>query len=242
MKKILVASVLAGIFLLASGGADPVVCKMRIEVKDSEIINKEGANFIDVDHQVVIYLTKIKESSKYIMKNNTEETTQNNIPIKPEYDIPLDDEILQYAWEQGLQHDISYALLWAIAYQEGEFSITAYNDNNRNLTNDSGLMQINSSNVLKASKSLGYTIDRNNPFNSMDAAIWLITTIRDKYSYLGMNCETEIYFLVTAYNMGESNAIDWIENNGCQGWDYTDHVLQYKEMLERDGFISGRIK
>jgi len=239
MKKILIASVLAGIFLLASGGADPVVCKMRIEVKDSEIINKvkavEVGYFTEMDSELVKYLT-------YNTQEREVKIVKPSIPEKPEYDIPLDNVILEYAWQLGLENDISYALIWAMAYQEGEFSITAYNDSNRNLSNDQGLMQINSSNVLKASKSLGYTIDRSNPFNSLDAAIWLITTIRDKYSYLDMNCETEIYFLVTAYNMGESNAIDWIENNGCQGFKYTDDVLQYKKMLERDGFISGRIK
>ena len=232
MKKILIASVLAGIFLIASGGADPVVCRMRLEVKDSEIINKEGVNFTDVDHQVVIYLTKIKESSKYIIRNNTEETTQNNIPIKPEYDIPLLlPEYQDYIWLRCYQEMISYESFISLIYVENNsFDVTAVSPDRH----DKGLVQARDYYYEWHCELVGRKIDYFNPYDSIDLGVALYKFYMGIWEGKVLN-EELLYYTVNSYNMGETGFNKFLSKYGKMDRKYSSDILKWKNNLEQYG-------
>lgn len=185
----------------------------------------------------------MKELNEYVVSNRmvTKYTQKyekaTDEPIKPEYDIALDVEIQDYIWEQSLLHNWDWDLILGISFKESRFDVTAYNNSNSDGSVDSGLMQINSSNIDKASNSLGYEIDVNNYKHNVDAAIWLLNYLRDKYKSQ-MSEEQFCYFVILAYRQGEASALNDIETYGFWTDSYVADVLKYKEQLERYGTIN----
>jgi len=180
----------------------------------------------------------VKESIKTVSKINellVNTTLITTINIKPEYNIALDAEIQEYMYQKAIENDLSYEFLLALAYCESGFNTKAVSPKNKNGTTDSGIMQINSAMTKKIGSELGYKLDKTNPEHSIDAAVWLLTYLRDKFSYLQMSSEEESFFMTLAYNMGESNAISFIKRNGFNGSSYVNKIFEHKEKLEQFG-------
>lgn len=107
-------------------------------------------------------------------------------------DVPLDEQIQQYIYDSSIVNDISYSFVIALIDKESTFRPKIISK-----TNDYGLMQINTCNHSWLQKELGIT-DFLDPYQNIDAGIYILTNLFDKYQEPGK--------VLMAYNLGENGA------------------------------------
>jgi soluble lytic murein transglycosylase-like protein len=183
----------------------------EVIVDSNRDINYHSMKLINIDH-----------------KENAEEI--EIIVERPQYDIPLSEELQQYIWELANKNEISYELVLAVMYLESRFDIGAVNRNN-NGTKDKGIMQINSAYKEYHAENAGIE-DFNifDPYDNIKVGINVLVTERDYWRSFDM-CEMDVFkYTMGSYNMGRLG----IEKYGLPEA-YINRVSDYKMMLETEG-------
>lgn len=230
-KKALIASVMAGMFLIISSGVDPVDGKMIEGLKVSESINEARENWIDYmfepEEQVVIYLTH-KETQNNKAKEDID------IPEMPVLNIKLAKEYQEHIWKCCYENNISYEAFIALMYVENHsFDIAAVGSDGH----DKGLVQARDYYYKWHCELVGRKIDYFNPYDSIDVGSAVYTYYKSLWESKVLN-EDLLYYTVNMYNMGETKFPEWLKENGAIPRTYSDDVLKYKEQLERFGTIN----
>lgn len=154
-------------------------------------------------------------------------------------DVPLDDDLVNFIFEQSEANDIDPYLLLGLIKTESDFdaSLSHYNDNG---TTDHGLTQINDvvlADMTKAVKDSGQVkggVDPYNPYHSVLLSIEELKMCRDywKDTYSGEDLE-RAYLM--SYNMGRAGAKRFIRNNGLVNSAYTKKVYKAKIQIMNGG-------
>lgn len=167
------------------------------------------------------------------IKERYDQQQQWQEPKRPYIEgIPLDNDLLDYIWKRSLEEDLAYTFILAIIGVESNYGRYTYNVN-KNGTVDSGIAQINSSNVQWLSKLAGIDdVDVHNDFHNIDMMIELLKYERDYFRSLGLSEEDVFYLTCLAYNRGRSGAINHVKKYGFDSSSYVEKVLKEKEVLE----------
>jgi len=192
--------------------------------------NNKGDNMESLVLSLMLLVGSYIDAKEEIKTVNYEiEKVQIERPNIPS--IPIDQEILDYLWEKCEENNISYTLMLAIAKVESNFDTEAKNIN-KNKTIDSGLFQINSSNVKWLAELAGIeNPDVKNPYHNIDMAIELIKYERDFWLSLGYSEEDTYWLTIYSYHRGRGNTIKKIKNNDWSS-KYVDKVTEIKYELE----------
>ena len=143
--------------------------------------------------------------------------------FRPEYDLPLDDEVKDYIWELSLKNRLSYELVLSIIFVESSFNPDATGYNETSI--DQGLGQLNSRYSPVWAERLGIeNFDPYNPYQNLQVMFYVLTKHRDYFAEQGL-CGQEVYKLtLSAYNRGRDNGL---------AHDYIRKVTERKSQLER---------
>src|SRR5690606_23287085 len=104
--------------------------------------------------------------------------------------IPLDEEVLDYLYEQAVENDFSYELLLGLMKTESDFDVNA-----KSHTSDSGLLQLHRPTAKWIGEEL--EVDKINmfdPYMNIDFAIFYLNHVRDYWRQQDVS-EEELYFL-----------------------------------------------
>lgn len=133
-------------------------------------------------------------------------------------EIPLEDDLQRYAYTKCIEYDIDYAVLLGLMRHESGFTPSAVSK-----SNDYGLCQINKTNHNWMKDVLGSDWDPMDPYDSIDAATYMLNNIKENYSYANT-----YHTLLMCYNMGPSGAKKCIDN-GNYSSSYSRSVMGYAE-------------
>ena len=142
---------------------------------------------------------------------------QEFIPL----DIPLDAEVQRYLKDKCEEANIDLALVIALIDAE-----SCFNANAKSHTGDYGLMQINKCNHKFLSLKTGAT-DFTNPYQNIDAGIYMLTDLFEKYS--------EAELVLMCYHLGEGGAKKlWAQGKYTSAYSQAilEKQLVYAEMIE----------
>lgn len=152
----------------------------------------------------------------YNVADVVENKRENNLYyiIDDGYRIDVPEEWQDYLWNKCVEYDIAeyYELLFAQIYHESSWKPDAVSG-----TNDYGLMQINENNHEWLKEILGIT-DFLDPYQSMDAGIYMMSCFLTKYS--------DVQTALVCYNMGEGKVKEGITSSK-----YTNGVVKDMDKL-----------
>lgn len=136
-------------------------------------------------------------------------------------DLPLDAEVQEYLKTKCEDANIDFAFVLALIDIESNFNPDAHSK-----TNDYGLMQINAVNHKWLSSKTGAT-DYLNAYDNIDAGMWLLERLFEKYE--------EAEPVLMAFHFGEGTAKKlWAQ--GKKTSSYSQAILEkqliYSEMIE----------
>ena len=180
------------------------------------------------------YNSEIEGSNKEaaIIDSFINVATVVSVEKRPEIDgIPLSNEILDYIWYKSKQYNISYELVLAISKVESNYGQDLYNKN-KNGTYDSGIMQINNTNIRWLSELAGIkNPDPMNHYHNIDMALALLDYERNFWLKKGYSEEETFWLTIYSYHRGRGNALKMASKNEWKS-KYVDAVIQEKERLE----------
>lgn len=154
----------------------------------------------------------ISKSLEAVSENNSD--IRREIPLEPIYQI--------YTYYVCQKYNVDYDLVLAIIDCESAGNVRALN-HNKNGTNDSGLMQINSFNYEWLSSVLGVT-DFYNPFQNIQCGVYMIADLMDRHS--------DLHKILMCYNMGEKRTKE-LNRQGIYSSRYSRKVIKrYEELKE----------
>lgn len=135
-------------------------------------------------------------------------------------DIPLDEELQRYAWEQCKKNGIDYAVFIAQMGRE-----SSYNPNAMSNTDDYGLMQINACNMSYLCTKLNVSEQdiKFDPKTNIDAAVALWKDFIEDYP------PTDNAGLLMRYNMGPSRAAELMSEGIISK--YASNILADAEII-----------
>ncbi len=126
-------------------------------------------------------------------------------------DVPLDEDIQEYVYEQCIQYNIDYYLVMGLIKHESEFTTDAVSS-----TGDYGLMQINQVNHKDG-------VDYLDPYQNISEGMMLLDYLFDKYD--------DPALVLMAYNMGEKGA-SGLWKQGIYNTDYVNEIFLEQELLQ----------
>lgn len=147
-----------------------------------------------MDSQLENYNTYIEETTSaqtYDLGLSEDEQEFTNILVDE-----LEVEIQEYAYNKCVEVDIPYEVFMALMWNESKYDTDALSQDGM----DCGLCQIRKSNHNWIEKELGRDLDFFNPYDNIDASIFMLTHYRDNYNPDNLNT------LLMIYNMGPSGA------------------------------------
>lgn len=128
--------------------------------------------------------------------------------------IPLDEDIQQYAFQKCIENGINYQIFLGLMRKESSF-----NPNAKSGTGDYGLCQINQINHETMKEVFGSDWDWSNPYDSIDASIYLLSKLVPNYS--------NWHHVLMAYNAGVRGAKENYFDKGIYTTKYSRGVIEY---------------
>lgn len=128
--------------------------------------------------------------------------------------IPLSKEIQQYAFEKCAEIGMNYKVFLGMMRKESGFDPNAVSS-----TSDYGLCQINKCNHKSMKAAFGDDWDWSNPYDSIDAATYLLKGIIPNYN--------NWHHVLMAYNAGVKGAKEKYFDKGIYSTKYSKAVLEY---------------
>ena len=175
--------------------------ELRAELRDKEMIEKQSAEF--------------KENDNIILTDTLVRYSNESSGFKYNPDIPLSEDIQKYAYNKCQESGIDYSIFLVLMRKESGFNPEAVSK-----TNDYGLCQINKGNHNWMREVFGSDWDPLNPYDSIDASIFMLSKYIKDY-----NCDN-YHVLLMNYNMGHGNAIKCF-NSGIYSSKYSRTIMDY---------------
>ena len=175
--------------------------ELKAELKDKEMIEKQSAEF--------------KENDNIILTDTLVRYSNESSGFKYNPDIPLSEDIQKYAYNKCQESGIDYSIFLGLMRKESSFNSEAVSK-----TNDYGLCQINKSNHNWMREVFGSDWDPMNPYDSIDASIFMLSEYTKDY-----NCDN-YHVLLMNYNMGHGNAVECF-NSGIYSSKYSRAIMEY---------------
>ncbi len=175
--------------------------ELKAELKDKEMIEKQSAEFKENDN-IILTDTLVRYSNK-----------SSRFTYNP--DIPLSEDIQKYAYNKCQESGIDYSIFLGLMRKESSFNPEAVSK-----TNDYGLCQINKGNHNWMREVFGSNWDPMNPYDSIDASIFMLSEYTKDY-----NCDN-YHVLLMNYNMGHGNAVECF-NSGIYSSKYSRAIMDY---------------
>ena len=175
--------------------------ELKAELKDKEMIEKQSAEF--------------KENDNIILTDTLVRYSNESSGFKYNHDIPLSEDIQKYAYNKCQESGIDYYIFLSLMRKESSFNPEAVSK-----TNDYGLCQINKVNHNWMREVFGSDWDPLNPYDSIDASIFMLSEYTKDY-----NCDN-YHVLLMNYNMGHGNAVECF-NNGIYSSKYSRTIMDY---------------
>lgn len=164
---------------------------------------------------------------------------QNSLLLKIEETRPyisqisLDEELLDFIWEEANKVDIDYFTFLALIKVESDFDPDLVHRNS-NGTKDYGLVQMNSANIFRLSKEIeNPTPDIFKPKDNILLGLAELLECRAYWqdNYKGDDLEKA---MLLAYNRGRYGSKRWIQDKGTLDSAYTRKVLNYKKAYQNE--------
>lgn len=175
--------------------------ELRAELKDKEMIETQSA--------------EIKEDNNIILTDTLVRYSNESSGFKYNHDIPLSEDIQKYAYNKCQESGIDYYIFLSLMRKESSFNPEAVSK-----TNDYGLCQINKVNHNWMREVFGSDWDPLNPYDSIDASIFMLSEYTKDY-----NCDN-YHVLLMNYNMGHGNAVECF-NSGIYSSKYSRAIMDY---------------
>ena len=188
--------------------------ELRAELKDKEMIETQSA--------------EIKEDNNIILTDTLVRYSNESSGFKYNHDIPLSEDIQKYAYNKCQESGIDYYIFLSLMRKESSFNPEAVSK-----TNDYGLCQINKINHNWMRKVFGSDWDPLNPYDSIDASIFMLSEYTKDY-----NCDNYNVLLMN-YNMGHGNAVECF-NSGIYSSKYSRAIMDYAKEYGYSG--DGKVK
>lgn len=188
--------------------------ELRAELKDKEMIETQSA--------------EIKEDNNIILTDTLVRYSNESSGFKYNHDIPLSEDIQKYAYNKCQESGIDYYIFLSLMRKESSFNPEAVSK-----TNDYGLCQINKINHNWMRKVFGSDWDPLNPYDSIDASIFMLSEYTKDY-----NCDN-YHVLLMNYNMGHGNAVECF-NSGIYSSKYSRAIMDYAKEYGYSG--DGKVK
>lgn len=181
-----------------------------VNTNSNEIVLQAAETVIN-SPKTVIYANEsvsVPEQSETVQESTTE-----FVP----YDIPLDDELQEYAYDLCIEDGISFEIVMALIEHESSYRADVISK-----TNDYGLMQINRCNHEWLREELGVQ-DFCDPRENIKSGIFILQDISKRYQ--------DIYMGLMVYNMGETKAKK-LWKQGIYSSKYARAIVSRAEELE----------
>ena len=175
--------------------------ELRAELRDKEMIEKQSAEF-EEDNNIILTDTLVRYSNE-----------SSGFKYNP--DIPLSEDIQKYAYNKCQESGIDYSIFLGLMRKESTFNPSA-----KSGTGDYGLCQINQCNHNWMREVFGSDWDPMNPYDSIDASIFMLSEYTKDY-----NCDN-YHVLLMNYNMGHDNAVECF-NSGIYSSKYSRAIMDY---------------
>ena len=175
--------------------------ELRAELKDKEMIETQSA--------------EIKEDNNIILTDTLVRYSNESSGFKYNPDIPLSEDTQKYAYNKCQESGIDYSIFLGLMRKESSFNPEAVSK-----TNDYGLCQINKVNHNWMREVFGSDWDPLNPYDSIDASIFILSKYIKDY-----NCDN-YHILLMNYNMGHGNAVECF-NSGIYSSEYSRAIMEY---------------
>ena len=188
--------------------------ELRAELRDKEMIEKQSAEF-EEDNNIILTDTLVRYSNE-----------SSGFKYNP--DIPLSEDIQKYAYNKCQESGIDYSIFLGLMRKESSFNPEAVSK-----TNDYGLCQINKFNHNWMREVFGSDWDPMNPYDSIDASIFMLSEYTKDY-----NCDN-YHVLLMNYNMGHDNAVECF-NSGIYSSKYSRAIMDYAKEYGYSG--DGKVK
>lgn len=175
--------------------------ELKSELRDKEMIETQSAEFEESDN-IILTDTLVRYSN-----------TISGFKYNP--DISLSEDIQKYAYNKCQESGIDYPVFLGLMRKESSFNPEAVSK-----TNDYGLCQINKGNHNWMREVFGSDWDPMNPYDSIDASIFMLSEYTKDY-----NCDN-YHVLLMNYNMGHGNAVECF-NSGIYSSKYSRAIMDY---------------
>ena len=175
--------------------------ELKSELRNKEMIETQSAEFEESDN-IILTDTLVRYSN-----------TISGFKYNP--DIPLSEDIQKYAYNKCQESGIDYHIFLGLMRKESSFNPEAVSK-----TNDYGLCQINKGNHNWMREVFGSDWDPMNPYDSIDASIFMLSEYTKDY-----NCDN-YHVLLMNYNMGHGNAVECF-NSGIYSSKYSRAIMEY---------------
>ena len=175
--------------------------ELKSELKDKEMIEKQSAEF--------------EEGNNIILTDTLVRYSNESSGFKYNPDIPLSEDIQKYAYNKCQESGIDYSIFLGLMRKESSFNPEVVSK-----TNDYGLCQINKGNHNWMREVFGSDWDPMNPYDSIDASIFMLSEYTKDY-----NCDN-YHVLLMNYNMGHGNAVECF-NSGIYSSKYSRAIMEY---------------
>ena len=129
--------------------------------------------------------------------------------------IPLSEDLQRYAFQKCKEYNIEYSVFLGLMRKESTFNPSA-----KSSTGDYGLCQINKCNHEWMKKVFGSDWDPMDPYDSIDASVYILDNYRKTYK-----CDN-YHVLLMNYNMGHNNAVACF-GKGVYSSKYSRTIMDY---------------
>ena len=175
--------------------------ELKSELRNKEMIETQSAEFEESDN-IILTDTLVRYSN-----------TISGFKYNP--DISLSEDIQKYAYNKCQESGIDYPIFLGLMRKE-----SAFNPSAKSSTGDYGLCQINKGNHNWMREVFGSDWDPMNPYDSIDASIFMLSEYTKDY-----NCDN-YHVLLMNYNMGHGNAVECF-NSGIYSSKYSRAIMDY---------------
>ena len=175
--------------------------ELKSELRNKEMIETQSAEF--------------EESDNIILTDTLVRYSNESSGFKYNPDIPLYENNQKYAYSKCQESGIDYSIFLGLMRKESSFNPEAVSK-----TNDYGLCQINKGNHNWMREVFGSDWDPMNPYDSIDASIFMLSEYTKDY-----NCDN-YHVLLMNYNMGHGNAVECF-NSGIYSSKYSRAIMDY---------------
>jgi soluble lytic murein transglycosylase-like protein len=203
-------------------------------VKPKESKTVEPSTEFHVDN--IVYLQTAQKIQKLSVTVQDEPVKQKQ-ETYPKLDIPVSDDLQEYAWELSKEFGIPVETIWSFVKQE---TGGTYDPNqtyrNKNGTTDYGLMQLNNGGTMQwiVKESGIENFDWRNPKHNLRAGVWYLKYLKDAWISDGYD-ENVMELVALSYNRGYGNAKSYIKNHDVFDWKYVANIHTYEAQFKARG-------